>query len=103
MLARAEQQVKIKLDPRNVLNLREEIFALGNLAHRLGVEASQSNLRIVKSEQDSNKTLLLISQGCDALNFVLTALDNFLDTQDRAFLGLAKDGEALAKTVQKIL
>lgn len=103
VLARAEQQTRIKAGPQNVLNLREEVLALGKLAHRLDEEAAKSNLGTLKSGQDSNKTLLLISQECEALSFVLMALDNFLETQDRAFLGLAKDGEDLAKTVQKIL
>lgn len=103
VFTRAEQEVKVQSDPRSILNLRQEILALRKLVHRLDEEAGSSDVKILESGQDSNKTLLFTSQGCIALDFVLTALDNFLETQDRAFLGLAKDGEDLARTVQKIL
>ncbi len=103
MSARVQQDAEKKLDPETTLNLREEIFALVKLTTSLRDEANRTNLDILKRGENSNKTLLLISQGCEGLSFVMTALDNFLDTQDRAFLGFAKDGQELVGSIRKIL
>ena len=53
--------------------------------------------------QSPNKDLLFIESGCEQLSFVLSVLDNYLDSEDRAFLSLAKKGDELASSVQELL
>src|SRR5262245_7189820 len=67
-----------------VSELREERLALIMLIHRLQ-EAS-----IATPTQDSS--LRLVNQGCEGLDFSLLALDQYLETKDRAFLALGKQG-----------
>ena len=84
-------------------DLRGEILALTKLIHRLQEEAMDSDIESIKRGREPETTLLLVSQGCIALDFVLTALSNYMDTGDRAFIGLVKDGDVLIKSIEKIL
>lgn len=103
IFARIEEQDRRGSDPKSIQRFREELLALQTLDHRLGEEAARSNMGVLESGRDSNKTLLLVAQGCEGLSFVFVALDNYLETKDRAFLGFAKDGEEIVKSVQKVL
>jgi hypothetical protein len=94
---------RIEQQRGGLTDLREEILALTKLIHRLQEEAMGSDMESTKRGHESDKTLLLVSQGCIALDFVLTALSNHIDTSDRAFIGLAKDGDVLIKSIEKIL
>ena len=49
----------------------------------------------------SDKSLLLVSQACSGLDFVLLAVDSYLDTGDRAFLQLARQGAALMDATEQ--
>lgn len=80
-------------------DLRQEILALTKLVHRLEEEAMTSDL----SNDRSDKTILLVSAGCKALDFVLGAVDSFVETDDRSFLGLARERETLIKSVERLL
>lgn len=92
-----------RLSPKDKQDLEEELFALTKLAHRLGEESERSDVENLKRGQSPDKTLLLIAQGCDLLAFVLTALRNFVDTNDLSFWVLARDGETLVGSIQKLL
>jgi hypothetical protein len=100
---KVEQIMKNITQVKNKQDLREEMFALVKIIHRLDEESARTNLDMLKRGQASDKKLLLVSQGCEALEFVTSALDNFLDTGDRAFLGFAKNGNNLVNSVKKIL
>jgi len=73
----------------NNLALQEEGLAFAKLVHRLQEEAMRDNLDRTRRGQPSDKTLLLVAQACGALDFMLTAIDNYIDTGDRAFIQLA--------------
>jgi|GEM_PF-4432608 len=103
MLERVDRLSRSTINERTKINLQEEIFALTKLIHRLQEEAASSNIDAATRGQDSNKTLLLVSQGCIAMDYVLSALNSYIDTNDRAFLGLARDGDNLINSVEKIL
>ena len=96
---RTEQQSRRADDYKAKTNLREEILALTKLIHRLEEESLASNVETRKTD----KTLLLVSQGCRAMDFVLGALDSYIESDDRAFLGLSRDGDVLIKTVERLL
>jgi hypothetical protein len=103
ILERVDRLSRGSLDDRMKTDSQEEIFALTKLIHRLQEEAGGSNIDAMKSGHNSNKTLLLVSQGCIAMDFVLSALSSYIDTNDRAFLGMAKDGNSLINSIEKIL
>jgi hypothetical protein len=100
---RVERQGRDAPDYKLKIELSKEMFALTKLAHNLEEQTGEANLSEMKRGQDQNKTLLLIGQGCKALDFVLSALDNYVATEDRAFLSIAKDGNSLIDSVEKIL
>jgi hypothetical protein len=103
MLDTVDRLSRGTIDNRDKMNLQEEMLALTKLIHRLQEEALSSNNDAVGRNQDPNKTLLLISQGCIAMDYMLSALSSYIDTNDRAFLGLARDGDNLINSVEKIL
>jgi len=104
ILHRAEELAKGDSTDNALLNnLHEEIFALTKLVHQLSEDSLRSNLDEMKRGHSFNKTLLLVSSGCEEMNFVLQVLDNFLDTKDRAFLGFAKRGDDITSSLQEIL
>ena len=84
-------------------DIDEELFALTKLVHRLGEESQRSDVENSTRGQSRNKTLLLIAQGCDLLAFVLTAVGNFVDTNDLSFWVLARDGDTLVGSIRKLL
>jgi len=106
MLTKTERHVDAIGESSESLSLREERLALTKLVHRLGEEAqeaAQAGNDVLERERKLDRVLLLVSQGCEALSFTLMALDNFADTEDRTFLGLARDGEALAMSIEKLM
>jgi hypothetical protein len=94
-----------KMGPRESSrqDIRDEVFALVRLIHRLDEEAGATNLQLVRRNQPSSKTLLLVQQAAKAVDGMLSALDNYIESQDRAFLGFAKDNNALVWSVRKVL
>ena len=83
--------------------LNDELFATLKLVHRLEEEAAKTYYDGLQQGRAPDKPLLLVAQGCDGLNFVINALQNFLETQDHAFLGFAVDGMATVKSIRKLL
>jgi hypothetical protein len=81
--------------------LAEEVLATTSLVHRLSEEAMKANLDVLHGGIHSDRSLLLVSQASEALNFTLLALHNFINTGDRLFLSLARDGEVLARSAEK--
>jgi hypothetical protein len=84
------------------VEIQERLLALEKLVNRLGETALSANVQRDHLDK-SDKSLLLVNQGCNAIDFVLTALTNYVDTGDRVFLELATDGKLLALTVVKVL
>jgi hypothetical protein len=99
LVKRTEPQSRATWTNKTRMDLREEILALTKLIHRLEEESLASNLDNARSD----KTILLVSTGCKAMDFVLEALDSYIDTDDRSFLGLARDGDVLIKSVERLL
>jgi hypothetical protein len=86
------------------IEIQERLFALTKLVHRLGETALSANNELLRDpKKDRDKSLMLVGQGCIAIDFVLTALDNYIDTGDRAFLGFATDAKQIVLAVGKIL
>jgi hypothetical protein len=81
----------------------DEVFALIRLVHRLEEEAAATNLQFLKRGQRSSKELLLIQQAAKAIDSTLIAINSFLETDDRAFIGFARDSNALTWTVRKVM
>lgn len=90
IFARIEEQSSAKSDPQNTQRFREELLALQTLVHRLSEASARSNMSILESGRDSNKTLLLVTQGCEGLSFVFVALDNYLESKEEPFLALRR-------------
>jgi len=100
---RAGRQGRSEPNHKARVSLREEILALTKLIHRLEEEAARADLEGMERGRNSNKSLLLVAQGCKAMDFVLNALDNYITTDDRSFLSLARDGDSLIKSIEKML
>ena len=81
----------------------DEVFALIRLVHRLDEEVSAANLQVLKRGQPSSKGLPMIQQAAKAIDSTLIALNSYLETEDRAFIGFARDSNALASAVRKVM
>ena len=94
-----------KAGPREISRQQtlDEIFALVRLVHRLEEEASATNLQFMQRGQSSSKTLLLVQQASKSVDGMLSALTHYIESDDRAFLGFARENNALAWSVRKVL
>ena len=70
-------------------------------SRRLQEQAMADNRTRTERGQASDKALLFVAQVCSALDFVLAAIDNYLDSGDRAFVQLAKQAIALTDSVEQ--
>jgi hypothetical protein len=84
------------------LDTRREIVALIKLNASITKEVSEANLKVIQRGGNLNKDLLLIAEASSVLGVVLDSLDNYVATQDRAFLGIAKDSEKLLLSIEKL-
>ena len=75
--------------------VQEEIFALVRLNHRLEEEAMATKIQ--------SKTLLLVGQASKAVDGLLSALSSYIESEDRAFLGFAKDNNALVWAIRRVM
>ena len=82
---------------------QEEILALTKLIHRLEEEAASTNNEYFRRTQKSSKTLLLVQQASKAVDAMLAALSSFIDTDDRTFLGFARDNNAQTWAIRKVM
>ena len=85
------------------MDTSKELLALKKLNSSVAKEALTADIRAIKGGKDTNKDLLLIAQACSVLDIVLDAVANFLNTEDKAFLGIAKDSEKLLESIEKLL
>ena len=104
VLFRAEEQVRSApaADSRAAADLREKTLALAKLVHALEEDAGRSyveglrrapdSTKAGQSPQNPNKTLLFVESGCDQMDFILGAVDNYLETGDRSFLRICEKG-----------
>ena len=81
----------------------EELFALVRLVHRLEEEAGATNLQLMQRGQPSSKILLLVQQASKAIDGMLAALSHYIESEDRAFLGFARDSNALVWSIRKVM
>ena len=102
-LNRSKAAVASGASRRQRLVLAEELLAIQKLVHRLGEEADDTNVKGLERDRTSTKRLLLVAQGCEGLNFVMAALQNFVETEDQAFLGFATDGNSIVLNIRKLL
>lgn len=86
----------------NARALHEEQLALLKLVHRLEEQTMADNRERTGRSQPSDKGLLLVGQACNALDFILAATDNYIDSGDRSFLQLARQAIALAESVERL-
>jgi hypothetical protein len=84
-------------------NVNERLFALKKIAHRLQEGAGDAGIAAQNSGRKMDKRLRLVEQGCMSIDSVLAALGNFLDTEDRFFLGLAVDLRQTVISIRKVL
>ena len=77
--------------------LLQEALAITKLVHRLQEEAT----REANERAPRDKSLLLVSQACEALDFTLLVVDSFIDTHDRSFLQLARQGVSLMDSTEQ--
>jgi hypothetical protein len=85
------------------LDINERLFALEKMAYRLQEQAAAAHVSALKQGRGTDKRLLLVQQGCMAIDSVLEALRNYLDTNDRFFLGLAADAKQMAASIRKVI
>ncbi len=85
------------------LTAAEQGLALEKLVHSLGEQALGEDLARRRRGSDPDRTLLLVAQGSIAIDFMLTAIMNFLDTVDPGFLDLALKGRSLARSIGGLL
>ena len=88
--------------PSERLALSKRLWALITLIHRLEETASEANIESFKQSRIRDKKLMLVTQGCDGLAFMLRALDFYVETEDRAFLGFARDGAELVARIKNV-
>lgn len=85
------------------LEEHKEAFALTKLIHRLGEEAQRTDLEQEQDGADTDKVLVGVDLGASALDFTLKATVVYITTGDKSFLRRAHDGDAMARTVEKML
>jgi len=81
----------------------EEIFALVRLVHRLQEEAGATDLQFMQRGESSSKTLLLVQQASISVDGMLSVLSYYIESDDRAFLGFARENNALVWSVRKVM
>ncbi len=57
----------------------------------------------VQSGQSPDKALLLVNQGCVAMDFIIQAINSNIYTHDPVFLELVKEGNSLLDSIEKKL
>jgi hypothetical protein len=92
---------KLSLRERTAWGDRQS--ALMNLVSGLEMTAMRETMDLLKSGHDKDKALLLVIQGCRAVEFVLTSADDYISTDDRSFLALANDGRSIVASIKKSL
>jgi len=70
------------------------VKSLDKWAHQLIETALTENLTLLKGGGNSDKKLMFVAQGCMAIDFMLNALNNYVSSNDRAFLGWLMTVEA---------
>jgi hypothetical protein len=70
-------------------DLEDQLFAVQKTAHRLQEQAGEAENESRKAGHKTDKSLMLIEQGCMSVDIVLAAASRFLVTDDRTFVGIA--------------
>jgi hypothetical protein len=85
-----------------LIGLERQNLALVKLIHGLAEDAGKDNLEQMKRGQAYNRDLALIVHGCGASELALESAQDYAETGDRAFLGIAHSAEAIAADIRKL-
>lgn len=102
LAARADDLVE-RGTAQQKLAFGQDSLALAKLIHRLGEDASESNLRGLRQGREPDRTLLLVATAAEALSLEIMALDKFVDTRDRIFKATARDADTIAADLEKVM
>lgn len=91
-----------RMNSEERLALDDEILTLQTLVHRLQ-ETAMKRAITGRQADVADRRLLLVGQACQALDFLLLGLSSYVETSDRAFLALARDGRSLRSSVERSL
>jgi len=92
---------RVQASRQQAARLREEGLAITALVHRLEEEAMRVDNERVTRGATPDRLLLYVSQACSALDFALSAASRYIDTGDRSFVSLARQGFSLAQAVER--
>ncbi len=85
------------------LDLSARMFALQKAAHRLQEGSAEAGTAPLKIGKGIDKRLHLVGLGCMGIDSILTALTNYLETDDRIFLSLAVEFRQTVISIRKVL
>jgi hypothetical protein len=100
-LATRAETIAASGKPSENARFGDDSLALEKLIHRLGEEASATNLGSERQGRARNKTLSLVSVGVEALSLEALALDELVETGDRAFKAAGHDADTIAANLAK--
>jgi hypothetical protein len=100
---RIEQRAGNIRSPQDDFSIRTETLELFKAMHELQGKAMQSYVNSVESGQSPDRELLLVNQGCVAMDFIIQAINSNIYTHDQTFLELVKEGNSLLDDVEKKL
>lgn len=100
---RIEQQARNVTSPQEEVGIRTDTLELFKAVHELQRKAMQSYMDSVQSSQSPDKSLLLVNQGCLAMDFIIQAINSNIYTHDQTFLELVKEGGRLLDSIEKRL
>ena len=84
-------------------SVREEVLALIKQTYDLRHDSAKTDLERMKNGFPTNKTILLINQGCIVLDFQLSALDSYEATHDKSFILLYKNENNQIVAIKKLM
>ena len=100
---RIEQQAGNLTSSQDEVAIRTETLELFKAVHELQRKAMQSYMDSVQSGHSPDKALLLVNQGCLAMDFIIQAINSNIYTHDQTFLELVKEGSSLLASIEKRL
>ncbi len=94
---------KSPLTPEERQSLLERLFAVKKTAHGLQEQAGGADIEAQKRSQRTDRRLRLIEEGCMTVDGVVTALSDYLATDDKVFWSLAVDFRKITGFIIKVL
>jgi hypothetical protein len=91
-----------KVTGNTLMELEKQNLALGQLINGLSEDVAKQNLEDMKRGREYNRDFALVIHGCDALELTLHSAQDYAETGDRTFLGIAHSAEAIAADIRKL-